>query len=594
MKFRRLFWKLFLRILLLVTLSTAGALTLSSISVQKLQFQRSESELEWIANLVQREIAAPLVEKNDIQVQSLIQEIGAAVPFRLTVVRPNGEVVADSFESPREMDNHLDRPEITQALQGVVGKSFRFGKGTQEKRLYLAVPVVGPFDEIIGVVRSTPPSDQPTNDDPILSLQLLIWIMLIIGLVAFMSWKFSHRLSAPIESLRSYAQKISRGDFSSRVRFEEEDPREFHDLGRFMNKIAIDLLRQVDVMVKQSDIQKAILLSMKEGVIAIDSHERVTHLNRSAELLLDSKGRNLKGLALHEAIRNSDLNGLVHQVLQNGVRSKKELEFVSGDKLLQISAQVNPLFDQGHSNAGVVIVLNDVTDLKEFERRRKEFVANVSHELKTPLTSIRGFAETLLRAKEGGPTHQEFLKIIVNHAKRLDAIVDDLLMLSKIEKDEKDPIAIALSPEPLAQLIQDAVELCQTHAQEKRQTLSVQCAPDLLAHLNRTLFVQALVNLVHNAVKYSPEESTIEIFVTQKGSELILSVRDQGPGIPEEHQNRIFERFYRVDSGRSREVGGTGLGLAIVKHIVNIHHGSVGVKSTPGQGCEFWIGLTKI
>ncbi len=262
-----------------------------------------------------------------------------------------------------------------------------------------------------------------------------------------------------------------------------------------------------------------------------------------------------------------------------------------GDRERVMQAHGSALHDLEGRPIGAVIVLNDVTDFRKLENIRRDFVANVSHELKTPVTSIKGFVETLLDGAMDDPVDSDrFLRIIAKQADRLHAIIEDLLALSKIEQAE-DAEALALTPVPLKQLLDSAAATCQSSARDRQIEVRLECPPELYVQVNPLLFEQVLVNLMDNAIKYSETEHQVNVVAAAVAGEVTISVSDQGCGIADEHLSRIFERFYRVDRARSRKLGGTGLGLAIVKHIVQAHHGRVTVESTVGVGSTFTIHL---
>jgi two-component system phosphate regulon sensor histidine kinase PhoR len=297
----------------------------------------------------------------------------------------------------------------------------------------------------------------------------------------------------------------------------------------------------------------------------------------------------VQGRSIQEAIRNADLQGFVQKCLKDGGPVEGDLQF-PGDPVQYIQAHGSVIRDGEGRRIGAVVVLNDITRLKQLEDIRRDFVANVSHELKTPITSIKGFLETL---QEGAIDDREnagkFLSIMEKQTDRLNAIIEDLLSLSRIEQHVEKK-SVILREASVAEVVDAAASACVERAQEKDITIKTDCE-EVVGRINPTLLEQALINLVDNAVKYSEPESTVTIRCSRSGSEILLEVEDQGCGIPKEHHSRIFERFYRVDKARSRQIGGTGLGLAIVKHIVLAHCGRVTLDSAPGKGTTFSIHL---
>jgi len=330
---------------------------------------------------------------------------------------------------------------------------------------------------------------------------------------------------------------------------------------------------------------------MVEGVIAVDSRSRVISLNRAAASLLGLDPAFVIQRRIIEVVENPDLQWFITRSLAASGPIEGEIT-LQGEKPRFLQAHGTTLKDPHGKAFGVLIVVHDVTRLRQLEKARRDFVANVSHELKTPITSIRGFVETLL---EGGaisdPEHAEkFLGIIGRQADRLGAIIEDLLSLSRIEQ-ETEQGKIHLVGGRIKGILNAALQVCSTRAEEKQISVNLSCPEDLRARVNAPLLEQAVVNLIDNAVKYSEAGSSVQIEAGQKNGQVVIKVTDQGAGIPKEHLSRLFERFYRVDASRSRKMGGTGLGLAIVKHIAQAHGGKVDVTSTPGQGSTFSIFL---
>ncbi len=337
--------------------------------------------------------------------------------------------------------------------------------------------------------------------------------------------------------------------------------------------------------------REAVLESMVEGVLAIDSQTRLIGLNRAAADMFGLDFDTARGRPLMETLRNPGLHRFIGEALASTAPVERELTLFAGDpRYLQLHGTL--LRDGEGNSLGALVVLNDVTRLRMLERMRSEFVANVSHELKTPITSIKGYVETLLDGAPEDPAQtRRFLETVSRHADRLNAIIDDLLSLSRIEQDaESGPLHTEFVP--LAHVLETALRDCAGKAAAKGIEAVLECDAGLEAHLNPPLVEQAAVNLIDNAIKYAPPGTRVTVRGgrTDGGpgkGEIILSVQDEGPGIPSEHQERLFERFYRVDRSRSRKEGGTGLGLAIVKHIAQAHGGKVTVESSPGQGSTF-------
>jgi two-component system phosphate regulon sensor histidine kinase PhoR len=346
-------------------------------------------------------------------------------------------------------------------------------------------------------------------------------------------------------------------------------------------------------LTQQLDEREAVLASMVEGVLAVEPSGRLLNLNAAAGRMFAIEPAAARGRDLLEVVRQPELQRFVREALASPVPLESELTLF-GPEPRTLQAHGTALRDPHGKGLGTLVVLNDVTHLRRLERMRQDFVANVSHEIKTPITSIKGFVETLLDgALDDGATARRFLEIVARHAERLNAITEDLLNLSRIEQ-EAERGALHTEEASLAGVLRAAVQVCAAKADAKGTRLAVDCAESLRARLNAQLVEQAVVNLVDNAVKYAPAGTEVRVEGAREPAGVVVRVRDQGPGIPAEHLPRLFERFYRVDKARSRKAGGTGLGLAIVKHIAQAHDGRVEVQSELGSGSTFSLHLPDV
>jgi two-component system phosphate regulon sensor histidine kinase PhoR len=408
----------------------------------------------------------------------------------------------------------------------------------------------------------------------------------LICLAAALGLFTSRRISQPLQDMRRGAERFAAGDFYHRLTI--PDTVELASLALTLNRMAAQLAEQIAVITQQRNEQEAILVSMREGVLALDRQERVITVNRAAEALLGAVATQAKGRSIQEVVRNVTLQRLVAAAMHSTESATADI-VLRGSEERFLQATATALRDAQGQDIGVLVVLNDVTQLRHLENIRRDFVSNVSHELKTPITSIKGFVETL---RDGALEHREhterFLGIIARHAERLHAIIEDLLALSRLEQGDES-YAIPRSETSLIDVVQAAILDCAAKAEAQRVTIVPTCAAELCATVNAPLLEQAIVNLLENAITYSNPDSCVWVSARQDADMLVIDVRDQGVGIPHDHLDRIFERFYRVDKARSRERGGTGLGLAIVKHIAQVHGGRVSVTSTVGQGSTFTL-----
>ena len=390
-----------------------------------------------------------------------------------------------------------------------------------------------------------------------------------------------------IREIIDKVNKISQGGLEQRIPVLPRDT--IGILAESLNAAVAYLKDSIFKLEKENRHIQAILNNMVEGVIAIDKDTRILSINPTVEKVFDISKRQAEGVFFLEAIRNNDIAETINQVLKNGEFISKELSLVwPVHKTFQINA--SPLFEKEKVN-GCLLVIHDITELRRLETMRRDLVANVSHELKTPLTSIKGFVETLLEgALEDKDNARHFLTIVQDHANRLDNLVNDLLSLSYLESREA-----VLKKEPVG--LKDVVEdiLSGFKSQLKRKSIEVKndLASGIFVTADKDKLWQVITNLIDNAIKFNKEKGEVRIYAQWLNGDIKVVVEDSGCGIPPKDLSRVFERFYRVDKARSHELGGTGLGLSIVKHIVELHGGSVGVESTEGLGSNFWFILPK-
>lgn len=409
-------------------------------------------------------------------------------------------------------------------------------------------------------------------------------------------------ISRSMRTLRKGAERFASGDLTQAI--EVDGPLQVASLGESLNKMAQQLGDRLRTVIEQRNELETVLASMVEGVIAFDLDERILNFNRASELFLRMSVRDVIGRSIHEVIRNPGLQSLVAQVLEADTPVEADLVLtlpvldpkdpartIYREHYLQ--AQGTALRDARSKRVGGLIVLHDVTEMRRLEKVRRDFVSNVSHEIKTPISTIKASAETLIdsgllqQEEEGVPN---FLAIVARQADRLHAIVEDLLTLARLEQEgETSHVELAIGS--VSNVIEDAMETCSAKAQAKQIIIEFQCEENLQAHINAPLLEQAIVNLMDNAIKYSSEKSIVEITAQTTGNWIQIDIQDHGQGIEAEHLPRLFERFYRSDKARSRALGGTGLGLSIVKHVSTVHGGTIEVQSKIGMGSTFRISL---
>jgi two-component system phosphate regulon sensor histidine kinase PhoR len=589
MRKTRVRWLLFGAFLALL-LSLSGALVwIAAQTFTQFYYAETIRNLETKSGLVIREVEPRLLLKNYQGLEEFCQDLGKAAAARITLILPNGQVIADSEENPARMENHADRPEVIGALTGASSTSERYSYTLRQNMLYLARPYRLPQQSnITTVIRLAIPTTSMSN-----SLHHLYWrfglltaVVLLLG-AAFGLW-MAQKISRPLEDMRQQAARFALGEFTQKIAPSDLD--EFNGLAESLNRMAEQWHERIQAYIHKQQEQEAILTSMEEGVVAVDRSEHILNINQAALKFLHIDNPGVRGRTLAEAVRNSRLQEILTQTLTGSEAVEGDL-VIPGDPERFLMVHASVLRNAQGQDLGAVLVLNDLTPLRRLENIRREFVANVSHELKTPVTAIQGFVETLLEGALKKPEEaKRFLQIIEKQSKRLHTIIEDLLSLSRIEQ-EAEKGSVALAPGLLRPVLNSALAMCQPAADAKKIRLELVCPETLKVEMNDRLLEQAVVNYLNNAIAYSEARTKVILEGGETGAEVIIRVHDQGVGIAPEHLPRLFERFYRVDKSRSRDAGGSGLGLAIVKHIVQAHGGKVGVESMPGEGSVFFLTL---
>ena len=592
----RLFWQIFpvcVGISLLTTLLVAW---LATTTGRTFFIDHLKREIKERALLLEPTVTI-LSKGDEDNLREFVRQTGRRAGSRITVIDADGTVLADSSEDPALMDNHAGRAEVAPALAGETGFSLRASRTVGESMLYAAIPAELLRAGHRGVLRLAIPI---TPVEVMLSALYwrLVWIGAgVLAVAAALSLFCARRISRPLEEMKQGAERLTKGRFDQPVRISSEHmSAEMAGLAGALNQMAGEINRRVRIIIQQRNELEAVFSSMADAVVAIDADKRIIRMNQAATNLFALPSEVVKGKAVQGVIRNTYLLELVDFTLVHNTQQEQKVTLFNGTEPIILQTHAVPLRDEDNRSMGVLLVMNDLTKLNRLENIRQDFVANVSHELKTPITAIKGYVETLIDgALEDRDTARRFLDIVFRQATRLDAIVDDLLTLSRIE-DRNGRTEIELRPAEVGPVLESALQTCAVHADEKHIVVQVECDEPLFAAINQPLLELAVINLLDNAIAYSPAESLITLRCagsrTMRGEDFVhLSVIDAGPGIAKEHLPRIFERFYRCDKARSRDQGGTGLGLAIVKHIAQAHHGAVEVESAPGRGSTFTITL---
>ncbi len=552
--------------------------------------QDIKSSLIKQAYLIENQITAKDIRnENIVFLESLVRNLSPKIKCRISIISDQGRVLADSekaVEDIANMENHSDRPEVKTAFAGRVGLDTRYSSTLKIDMLYAALPIKDK-GEVIGVLRLAMPLISVQRLLLIVRKTVFLGLLCALALAIILGSFFTARAINPINKIIFVSRKFAKGDFGCRINISSND--EIGELASTLNQMAQDIEAKIKEVSKQHQHLAAIFNSMIEGVIVIDGAGRVISINPTVERIFDCLKEQVEGKFFLEGLRNNDLAEVINSVLKKGEFVSKELALSwPVQKVFQINA--SPIFEM-KSVSGCLLVIHDITEIRKLETMRRDFVANVSHELKTPLTSIKGFVETLLSgALEDKENSRHFLEIIHNHTDRLNSLIDDLLDLSHIESKE---IKLDVKKFHVKDLIDEVLFAFKTQIKKKGVNVENNLSPDLLLRVDKQKIEQVFTNLIDNAIKFNKQNGSISIYSAPQGDSLKITIEDSGIGIPERDLARIFERFYRVDKARSRDLGGTGLGLAIVKHIIELHKGSVGVESIEGLGSKFWFTLLK-
>jgi two-component system phosphate regulon sensor histidine kinase PhoR len=582
---RRLLWYLFPSYLIITIIALIAATIYAYYLLSKNYIEVISTNLNSDAQIVENQVKRYLLSSEYAVIDSLFNNLGKKINTRFTISLPEGRVIADSEKDPSIMDNHHDRPEIIQALQGKIGTSIRYSQTLDAELIYVAVPIYHE-DEIIGVLRTSVPLLLIEQTLAQFQTKFIIAGLIITIIIGLLSLYLSRRISKPLEDIQLGVEKFADGELSFRIK--EPSSTEMGKLSSSLNQMASQLDEKIKTIVEQKNEQEAVLESMVEGVIAVDNDGKILNLNQTAAKLFHIDVAKSVGKHIYEIINFKDLVNLIKRILKEKNPGEQEIILEENQTLyLQVNGAV--LKNAQEKVIGAVIVLNNVTRLRRLEKVRRDFVANVSHEIRTPLTTIKGFAETLLDSASKDPKNvRGFLKIISRQSDRLNAIIEDLLILARLEQED-ERVQIEFNRISLNKVLKSAMKVCAPAADKKDIEFILDAENNLSPRINPDLLEQAIVNLVDNAIKYSAKQGQVKIKANLDNSDVVVSVTDSGRGIPDKHLPRIFERFYRVDKARSREQGGTGLGLSIVKHITQVHGGRVKVRSEIGKGSTFSI-----
>ena len=541
-------------------------------SVKDLYIKEKENEIESQIDLIYF-----LLENHQSlnkEIQSLISEIGSVSGIRITLTDSIGFVLGDSESNPNIMDNHLNRPEINSSLKDGVGKSIRFSSTLSKELLYLAKTYRIHKNKYI--IRGA--LELSLINDIIFSAQnnVIYLAIFVSGLLLIFSYYASRRISKPLVQMRFAAEKYVKTFKVKKVILPKSYTKEIAFLAKSFNLMAKEINSKIETITKEKDEKESVLSSIQEGLIVLNRDKEILSLNNVGKKYLNIESENYVGKTFKSQIKDKKTVSLLNKILKSKeTMIQKELQ-IKIDKPKYFLITGTPLIIKGEKT-GSLITINDLTLVKKLEKVRQDFVSNVSHELKTPITSIAGFVGVLKSGTASREEEKVFIDKVLNQTNRMNNIIDDLLKLSRIEFQEEGD-SIVLVKTPAISIIDGAIDDVRSFLEKENKQIEVKCDPKLNIRVDALLIREAINNLLHNAIKYGDQTSNINIFVNVKENIQIV-VENRGQTIPKKYRKRIFERFFRVDKSRSRSAGGTGLGLSIVKHILFVHNGSVNYSS---------------
>lgn len=568
----RLFLKIFATYLAIAVLAIGIVGFLAGNQIRAKLEHQIENELTAYAGLVD---LYPLQE-----IQSRVEEIARIARARATVIDPEGKVIAETDREAATLGSHLERPEIQEARVRGRGSATRYSRTLQEEMIYVALPI-RKDSEIAGYIRLSRPLDDVKKSIEEFTAILLQSFLIILVSSVVVAFLFSRKLTTPIRDMEHFTERLRKGGTPGTLMISSSD--EIGQLAENINYMVDELQKRIAALQEEKAKVEAAFSSALDGVLILDHQGRIETVNRGMWAMIGERYSDLVGKTPLEAFRNLDLQKALDRYRGSGMPISQEIE-LGEEEPVMLDVNITPIRGVDATEGKTMLVFHDVTRLKKLERMRVDFVANVTHEIRTPLTAIMGFVETLQEgAIEDRETAKKFLSTIARHAERLHRLVEDLLTLSNIEMGE---MRLCFESVSLSGIVESVMNIIQVKARKKKIEIVSEILEDLpLVRADRDRLSQILINVLDNAVKFTPEGGKVTLTATTAtGGEVAVRVTDTGIGVPRDEVGRLGERFYRVDRTRSRELGGTGLGLSIVKHLMAAHKGRIEIESQLGRG----------
>ena len=569
---RTIFFKTFWGYLLIIVLVTLFIVLFSLRVIEKWHIERMSDALFRIA-MAMRSSIQNVIEEEPSNLDGFVKNLGKSINVRITVIKPDGVVLADSISNPTQMENHGDRPEIIKAMRGFPTDNLRFSATLMSNMLYMAVPIQEK-DTITGVIRVSLFVEDIYMLTKSIEKQIICIAALLILISLVITFFISRGISKPVKQLAAAAKQVAQGDYN--VSVFTNDKGELGELAYSFNEMVLQQEALFNSLSKNKDELETIISSIKECLLVVDYDGKIVLTNDSFNMIVEDKSP--IGKKYWEVFRSTDFYNLIQEIIKTKKNISGEIEL--GDRIF-----VSNFYVLSSQNT-VVVTLHDISERKKLEAIKRDFVINVSHELKTPLTSIKGFVEVLEDDVIG--ENKRYLEIIRRNTDRLINIVKDLLLLSGLEEKT---FKLDLKHNNIKDLVEKTIKLFKPRLKEKNLYFKLEAEENLpKVKCDAFKLEDMVVNLIDNAIKYT-EKGGITIRLSADEYRFRFEIEDTGIGIANEYQDRIFERFYVIDLSRSKAYGGTGLGLSIVKHIVLLHNGKISVESELNKGTTFVIEL---
>jgi two-component system phosphate regulon sensor histidine kinase PhoR len=579
--------KIMINYILIVLLGTLITGIFSYQVAQKHYVSEVENKLLVVGHLIKKEVQLINGTRNTDKLNELAVDYGATTKIRVTFINKQGVVLGDSSTDYTTLENHANRPEIIEAFEYGIGESTRYSTSIGNYLKYVAIRVEGEPEPI--VLRLSIPIEDINNIREKMVSYIALGIFVAFFIAGLLGIQFTNKFTKPVKQLTNFVRSIAKGNFKGSINIDVNN--EIGELAHSFMHMKNELDKTITELWQKNVEMETIINSMIGGLIALDNDNRIILINNTAIKMFNIKNKKIIGENILLVVRNHAFNQFLKEYSDVLTPKKQQvLDIQYDDKYYKIYRSPIETKAEKNSVIGTLFIIQDVTNIRKLEQIRSEFVSNVTHELKTPLTSIKGFIDTL----KGGAIHDEevaerFLDIIDIEAERLTVLIEDILELSEIETMKQD---VRIDDYNLEDIIKEVIDIVSQNAEKKNIQVYYDMEPSISqVHVNRDRLKQMLINLVDNGIKYNNPGGEVRIVCKRFNKNIEFHVCDNGIGIANEHIPRLFERFYRVDKGRSRNQGGTGLGLSIVKHIVNLYNGDIQVKSEVGKGTEFIIRL---